>query len=79
MIHDGSLSISNGVEASSLIAIGKEVGSVRHVLHSILSDRSGLTVAKIEALCAKETYLGATDAVHYGFADGVLDYKKKAT
>lgn len=77
MVHNGSLTLSEGIEADTLVAIGKEVLVNNARYHSALATRSGQTIHKIRKLCKDETFFTAQEAVYIGLADRVMKIKKK--
>lgn len=72
MIHNGSINMNGGVDANTMVSIGKEIEHNNLRYSRILADRSGKSLSEIRALCNEETYYSATEAVDFGFADEVI-------
>lgn len=75
MIHNGSTAVES--DTGQLGATLNEIELLIQKYYKMLSKRSGLSMAKVKALCDKSTYLSAEEAVSFGFADEVLQYPNK--
>ena len=73
MIHNGSINMSGGVDANTMVSIGREIEHNNIRYSRILADRSGKSLSEIKALCNEETYYSANEAVDFGFADEVIN------
>ena len=72
MIHDPLIPQGAGGSALAVQDTSRRLMSTRRTLNEILSRRSGLALARIQRLTAKDTYLSAERAVDLGFATGVV-------
>lgn len=77
MVHDPLISKGAGGSALSLQETSRRLMSTRRALNTILAERSGLTLKRVQQLTAKDTYLAAERAVELGFATGIIDSAKK--
>lgn len=76
MIHDPLIENAGG-SALAVQEASRRLMGLRRTLAEILADRSGLTVKRVQALTAKDTYLTAERAVELGFADAVVSSRKE--
>ena len=77
MIHDPLIQNAGG-SALSVQETSRRLMGLRRTLSQILADRSGLTVKRVQALTAKDTFLTAERAVELGFADVIVEPRKAA-
>ncbi len=70
MLHNAS-GICMG-NAAELRKMGKTLDLVSSTMRDIYSKRSGMKADEVQALMDAETWMNATEAVEYGFADGVI-------
>lgn len=77
MIHDPLIQNAGG-SALSVQETSRRLMGLRRTLSQILADRSGLTVKRVQALTAKDTFLTAERAVELGFADAIVEPRKVA-
>lgn len=77
MIHDPLVQNAGG-SALSVQETSRRLMGLRRTLSQILADRSGLSVKRVQALTAKDTFLTAERAVELGFADAIVEPRKVA-
>lgn len=77
MVHDPLISGGTGGSALSVQETSRRLMSTRKALNSILAERSGLTLKRVQQLTGKDTYLSAERAVELGFATGIITSPKK--
>lgn len=70
MVHNGSIEMAATV--TQMRSYGKEIQFLTQRYYEELAARSGLTVRRVRALCDRETFLSAAEAVDLGFADGII-------
>lgn len=78
MIHDPLIPQGAGGSALALQETSRRLMQTRKALTQILSERSGLSTKRVQALTAKDTYLSAERAVELGFAHSILTSTKEA-
>lgn len=76
MIHDPLIPQGAGGSALALQETSRRLMETRKTLTAILAGRSGLSAKRVNALCAKDTYLSASRAVELGLADSIIDSRK---
>lgn len=72
MIHHGSWNVGDA-HASVVKAIGKEQEYNDNLYCRLLAERATIDTKEIDRLCEKETFMSATDAIKYGFADALFE------
>jgi ATP-dependent protease ClpP protease subunit len=72
MVHNGSVSFEAEAEKVRSHVRDAEICDNRY--REILSKRSGIPLPKIRALCRREAFLTAAEAVELGLADE-LEYR----
>jgi ATP-dependent Clp protease, protease subunit len=72
MIHQ-PLGGTGRSQASDIEIEAKEILRIRHHLNTILSDRSGQPLSKIEKDTDRDYFLSAADAKEYGLIDKVIE------
>lgn len=77
MVHDPLISQGAGGSALAVQDTSRRLMSTRRALNDILSERSGLPLARVQRLTAKDTYLSASRALELGFATGVIPGRKE--
>ncbi|WP_308622527.1 ATP-dependent Clp protease proteolytic subunit [uncultured Enorma sp.] len=77
MIHDPLIQNAGG-SALSVQETSRRLMGLRRTLSQILADRSGLSVKRVQALTAKDTFLTAERAVELGFSDAIVPSRKAA-
>lgn len=77
MIHDPLIPQGAGGSALAVQETSRRLMARRKTLNGILAERSGLTLRRIQALTAKDTYLGAGRALELGFATSVISTRKE--
>lgn len=77
MIHDPLIPQGAGGSALALQETSRRLMARRKTLNGILAERSGLTLKRIQALTARDTYLDAERAVELGFATRVISARKE--
>lgn len=78
MIHDPLIPQGAGGSALALQETSRRLMETRKTLTGILAGRSGLSTKRVNALCAKDTYLSASRAIELGLADAIIDSRKEA-
>jgi ATP-dependent Clp endopeptidase proteolytic subunit ClpP len=73
MIHNGTISYEGTMD--QFLDTAKEVQLLSRKYCDILGRRAGLSPKTIQELAAKESYMSATEAVQFGFADFILEDK----
>lgn len=71
MIHDPLVQNAGG-SALAVQEASRRLMGLRRTLAEILSERSGLSIKRVERLTAKDTFLTAERAVELGFADAIV-------
>lgn len=79
MIHDPLIPSGAGGSALQLEKTSKKLMETRRTLNTILSERSGLSLKRVQSLTGKESYLSADKAVELGFAHSVVQSAKDAS
>jgi ATP-dependent Clp protease protease subunit len=69
LCHDGSISMSHTLGAAKEILA--QAGRDHESYVRLLSERSGMALADVEALCSKESYLTAKESMAAGLIDGI--------
>ncbi len=77
MVHDPLISRGAGGSALSVQETSRRLMSTRKQLNTILADRSGLSLKRVQQLTGKDTYLSAERAVELGFATNIITSAKK--
>ncbi len=77
MVHDPLISRGAGGSALSVQETSRRLMSTRKQLNTILAERSGLTLKRVQQLTGKDTYLSAERAVELGFATNIITSAKK--
>lgn len=77
MIHDPLIPQGAGGSALALQETSRRLMQTRKALTQILSEHSGLSAKRVQALTAKDTYLSAERAVELGFAHSILTSTKE--
>lgn len=77
MIHDPLILQGAGGSALALQETSRRLMQTRKALTHVLSERSGLSAKRVQALTAKDTYLSAERAVELGFAHSILTSTKE--
>ena len=77
MIHDPLIPQGAGGSALALQETSRRLMQTRKALTHVLSERSGLSAKRVQALTAKDTYLSAERAVELGFAHSILTSTKE--
>lgn len=77
MVHDPLIPSGAGGNALSVQETSRRLMSTRKTLNSILAERSGLTLKRVQQLTGKDTFLSAERAVELGFATGIVSSQKK--
>ena len=77
MIHDPLIPQGAGGSALALQETSRRLMQTRKALTYILSERSGLSTKRVQALTARDTYLSAERAVELGFAHSILTSTKE--
>ena len=77
MIHDPLIPQGAGGSALALQETSKRLMERRRTLNTILAERSGLTLKRIQSLTCKDTYLEAERALDLGFATRIIESRKE--
>ena len=77
MVHDPLIPRGAGGSALSVQETSRRLMSTRRTLNTILAERSGLTLKRVQQLTGKESYLSAERAVELGFATGIIGSAKE--
>lgn len=77
MVHDPLIPQGAGGSALALQETSRRLMQTRKALTQILSERSGLSTKRVQALTTKDTYLSAERAVELGFAHSILTSTKE--
>lgn len=77
MIHDPLIPQGAGGSALAVQETSRRLMARRKTLNSILAERSGLTLKRIQALTAKDTYLDAGRALELGFTTRIISTRKE--
>lgn len=77
MIHDPLIPQGAGGSALALQETSKRLMERRRTLNTILAERSGLTLKRIQSLTCKDTYLEAEQALDLGFATRIIESRKE--
>lgn len=77
MIHDPLIPQGAGGSALAVQETSRRLMARRKTLNGILAERTGLTLRRIQALTAKDTYLDAGRALELGFATRVISTRKE--
>lgn len=74
MIHNGwAVAIGNRHDMADA---AKRMEPFDAAMATLYAERSGMSVAETAAMMDQETFIGASDAISRGFADGMLDNAK---
>lgn len=73
MVHDPMLPELKYVNANELETHAKDLRRLEQELHYLYQIFTGIEIDIIKRLMNKETYIGAEDAVRYGFFDEIVD------
>ena len=76
MIHDPLSPSGAGGSALGVQEMSRRLMGTRRTLNTILAERSGLTLAKVQRLTGKDTFLSAERACEHGFAHRILSDRK---
>ena len=77
MIHDPLIPQGAGGSALALQETSKRLMERRRTLNTILAERSGPTLKRIQSLTCKDTYLEAERALDLGFATRIIESRKE--
>lgn len=77
MIHDPLIPQGAGGSALALQETSRRLMGRRRTLNGILAERSGLSLKRVQALTAKDTYLEAERALELGFATAITHSRKE--
>lgn len=83
MVHNGHVVMGAGdgeggvqVDADDMVKYAAEVKRNNSRYHLALSKHTGQPIKLIKAMCERETFMSAKEAVEKGFADGVIHQPK---
>lgn len=71
MVHPGSATVSD-MAPRALVDISKEILVLHERYASIIGERAGMTPAVAKAMCAKESFMSAEEALTSGLIDGII-------
>ena len=74
MIHQPSSGIGYSTFKDQAIHL-KEMESLKQDLYQVLAENSGQTIEQIEALCDRDNWLKADEAIKLGFLDNIVERK----
>lgn len=77
MVHDPLIPSGAGGNALSVQETSRRLMSTRRTLNTILAERSGLTLRRVQQLTVRDTYLGAERALELGFATRIVTPRKE--
>lgn len=77
MVHDPLIPTGAGGNALSVQETSRRLMATRKTLTTLLSERSGLSLARVRRLTAKDTYLSAERALELGFATTITPSRKE--
>ncbi|HJB49194.1 MAG TPA: ATP-dependent Clp protease proteolytic subunit [Candidatus Olsenella excrementigallinarum] len=77
MVHDPLIPTGAGGNALSVQETSRRLMATRKTLTTLLSVRSGLSLARVRRLTAKDTYLSAERALELGFATTITPSRKE--
>ncbi len=77
MIHDPLIPQGAGGSALALQETSTRLMERRRTLNTILAERSGLTLKRIQSLTCKDTYLEAERSLDLGFATRIIESRKE--
>ena len=73
MIHQPLISGGVGGPTDDIVINANEMLRLKNDIHQLIAHRSGHTVEEIEALCPRDKWLTAQEAIEWHFCDKVLD------
>ena len=75
MIHQPSSGIGYSTFKDQAIHL-KEMESLKQDLYKVLADNSGQSLEEIEALCDRDKWMKADEAIQMGFLDNIVERKE---
>ncbi len=78
MIHDPLIQQGAGGSALAVRETSQRLMETRRTMSTLLAERSGLTLKRVQSLTAKDTFLSAERACELGFADAIISSRKEA-
>lgn len=70
LVHNGSVGFVG--DAEKAISEAKEVERLIERMYEVYMEATGLSKAKIKAMCQKESYMGAKEALKIGLIDSII-------
>ena len=77
MVHDPLIPAGAGGNALSVQETSRRLMATRKTLTTLLAERSGLPLARVQRLTGKDTYLSAERALELGFATAIAPSRKE--
>ena len=74
MIHQPSSGIGYSTFKDQAIHL-KEMENLKIDLYKVLAENSGQTLEQIEALCDRDNWMKADEAIQMGFLDAIVERK----
>lgn len=78
LIHDPLIPTGAGGSACAVQEVSRQLMRVRRTLNTILAERSGLSLKRVQQMTGNETRLPAGRAVELGFATSTISSRKVA-
>jgi ATP-dependent Clp protease protease subunit len=75
MIHQPSSGIGYSTFKDQAIHL-KEMENLKIDLYKVLAENSGKTLEEIEALCDRDNWMKADEAIQMGFLDAIVERKE---
>ena len=75
MIHQPSSGIGYSTFKDQAIHL-KEMENLKIDLYKVLAENSGQTLEQIEALCDRDNWMKADEAIQMGFLDAIVERKE---
>lgn len=78
MIHNGSIATNQeNIEQDAVLDLAEHIEKINKKYHSILAAASKMSMADVKKACEEETFYSAEEAVQKGFADEIIQPKKR--
>ena len=75
MIHEPLISGGIGGKSSSIKSISDSLLQTRKMINELLAEHTHRTMEEIDEATSYDNYFNAKEAVEFGFADGICDFK----
>lgn len=77
LIHNGTVPTDEQMQQDAVIDMADKIKKDNEKYYSILTNKSRLTLKQVKNFCKDEKTFSAKEAIKYGLADRLINYKKK--